>query len=472
MFNLKLLTDLSFAFPDVLSICTLVTLIAIKILTGEELSKKLFLRISLLFAVVNLTATLVYTSFDVKINNGMFTYSHSLGQMKIMLQAALTCWLFYLSCTKLYKTLNADFFILTYGLINSITLALSANNFLVMFLALELYTFSLSLLVLNGQQNSETRKCVTRFLLTSTTMSAVFIFGCSLLYSQFGNLSFAATKLTNDFASIIGCSLIICSMLFKIGCFPFHTWLIDIYEKASSTIVLFLEAIWKPFLFFVFIRIVAIFLPGNFDQCKTILKAVSIMAMIVGSIIPIFQKNIQKFIASATIGHIGFLMVVPAAFTYTRSASVVMSYFVYYSLAILCFFTGILIVKRNRKIANFSDLTGIINTSPLIGFLILLSMFAMIGLPPFGNFIAKLNVFKFLLRHDAYLLLSVAVIYSIVSVFYVIKWSRFFFKPVKSDPIYNHEIILPVILLIALPVAIFFYDYINQHFMQILAARI
>ena len=300
-------------------------------------------------------------------------------------------------------------------------------------------------------------------------MSAVFIFGCSLLYSQFGSLSFSKIKLTSDFASITGCILIICALLFKIGCPPFHSWMLDVYEKASSIVILFLESIWKIFMFFIFARVVTIFLKGEYDPFRLILLVISVSAMVLGTIMPLFQRNIHKFIAAASMGHIGFMLTVVVALTYSRSLSVVMSYLSYYSLAIFCFFTGILIIKNSRPVKEFSDLSGLFNASPLIGFLILLSMFAMIGVPPFGNFIAKLDIFKFFIRHDAYFLLIVSMFYSVVSIVYVIKWSRFFFKPVKNEPIANQKsVFIPLILLMALPISVVLYEMINNYFAQIL----
>ena len=473
LFSLKLFSELTFAFPDILSALSLFALIVAKNFAYVKYSKATFPRISFLFALVSLIATLVYSSFDIKFDTGLFIYNYNLGQIKILLLSLMCFWFFYTNYTKLYRALNSNFFVLVYGMVNSITLSLSANNFLVLILALELYSFSMAFLILNDDHKIEGRKCAIRYLLTSSIMSAVFLFGCSLIYSQFGSLSFTKIKLTEDFASTIGAILIICAMLFKLGCAPFHSWMIDVYERASSVVVMFLEAIWKLFMFFIFIRVTALFLPGNFSPCRIVLLAASIMAMMFGSIMPIFQRSIHKFIATASVGHIGFLMMVFAAFTYTRSTSVVVSYLLYYSLAVVCFFTGILIIKSTRKVSEFSDLRGVINTSPMVGFLLLLSMFAMIGIPPFGNFIAKLNVFKFLLRHDAYVLLSVAMVYSVISIAYVIKWTRYFFKPVKTEPIYDHtNPILPIILLIALPVSIFLYDYLNNHFMQILKSGI
>ncbi len=468
LFSLGIFSELTFAFPDILSALSLVLLIVLKSVLGGKYSKITFPKISLILSMLSLIATVVYSSFDKKFDTGLFVYNYSLANMKIILLSILSLGILFLNYTRRYKTLSANFFIFIYGIVNAIMLCLSANNFLVLILGLELYTFSLTFILLNDDYSIESRKCTIRFILSSTVMSAVFLFGCSILYSQFGSLSFTKVNLTKDFSSMIGSGLILCYLLFKMGCAPFHNWMIDVYEKASTLIILFLDAIWKFFMAFIFIRIFSVFLPGESSRYQLILIAISIMSMIFGSIIPIFQRNIHKFIASASIGHIGFLMTIFATTNVIQSSAEVLSYLSYYAISSICFFSGIMIVRGYRPIKEFSDLTGIINTSPIIGFLILLSMFSMIGLPPFGNFIAKLNIFQLLIQSKNYILLSTSVFYSVTSMFYVIKWSRFFFRPIKHDPIYiSNAILIPCFELLILLFSVFLYNHIEITFVNI-----
>jgi len=283
-------------------------------------------------------------------------------------------------------------------------------------------------------------------------MSAIFLFGCSLLYSQFGSLSYQKILLNKNFESIVGSLLVILYILFKFGLVPFHTWLLDVYEKSSFSIVMFLDAIWKLFLTFIFFKIFSIFILNKFYDSQILFEAIAIISMMFGAIIPIFQNNINKFIASSSIGHLGFVFGLFTIIKSMNQASDIDCYLIYYSVSSICFFIGILIVNKQQAIKNFSDLSGIINTTPLLGVLILLSMFSMIGIPPFGNFIAKLHIFKLLLQSKNYLLLSISALYSVLSILYTAKSSRFFFMKTK-DPIFIESskfiYIIPIIILIS-----------------------
>ena len=466
-FSLNLFSVLNLIFPDILSILALVTLIVVKNFLKEEQASKILSKISLLASVILLFAMLIYTSNANEKATEFFIYNKAIGQTKILLFFCLFVLLGYLNYSKLNKTLNENFFILIYGIINALTISISANNFLMLILALELYTFSLSYLLVNSCDNTFHRKCCVRFLLLSSIASSIFIFGCSLIYSQSGSLSFAAIKSQNSLISEIGQVLIICYILFKLGCAPFHSWVIDVYEKLSGITILFLEAIWKLFIIFVFIKVISVF--ATPDCLKILLMIFAIIAMSIGAIMPIFQDNIHKFIASISIGHVGFVV---SSLYITQSEPAIMAYMLYNSFAIFCFFTGILFIKNYYPVKNFSDLSGIIKTAPIPGFTIVTSMFAMCGLPPFGNFIAKVNILKLFLCNKDYLTLVVAILYSLISIVYLIKWSRYFFCPSRLVNVNDNRYhIFAKFSFVLLVISIIFYEPIFMYFKTMLTSK-
>ncbi|MDO4975061.1 MAG: proton-conducting transporter membrane subunit [Alphaproteobacteria bacterium] len=292
---------------------------------------------------------------------------------------------------------------------------------------------------------------------------------CSLLYSQFGSLSFQKILLNRNFESIAGTVLILLYILFKFGLVPFHTWLLDVYEKLSFLTVMFLDTVWKLFLTFIFLKIFSIFIINKFYDPQLLFEIIAIISMAFGAIIPIFQNNINKFIATSSIGHLGFIFSVFATMKSLNQSTDMMCYLVYYSISSICFFIGILFINKHQTIRNFSDLAGIINTTPLIGILILLSIFSMIGIPPFGNFIAKLNIFKLLLQSKSYLLLSISAIYSILAILYTAKLSKFFFTK-TNNPIFIEsskiKSIIPILVLISFAL---FYSKVELLFSNIIS---
>jgi len=466
-FSLNLFPELNLVFPDILSMLILFALVVVKNFLKEEHAKKILSKISLLSSVILLFATLIYVSRADEKTTEFFVYNKASGQIKILLFLCLFAILGYLNYTKLNKALNENFFLLLYGITNALTISISANNFIPLILALELYTFSLGFLLMNSCDDVLHRKCAIRFLLLSSIASSIFIFGCSLIYSQSGSLSFSAIKSSNCLISEIGQVLIICYMFFKLGCAPFHSWVIDVYEKLSSTTILFLEAIWKLFMMFVLIKLISVF--GALNCLKIFLMIFAIIAMGIGAIMPIFQNNIHKFVASISIGHIGFAI---SSLYITQSEPIIMAYMSYNSLAIFCFFSVILFLENYHPVKTFEDLSGIIKTSPISGVAVVASMFAMCGLPPFGNFIAKINIFKLFLSNRDYLILAFGILYSVISIVYLIKWSRYFFYSSKSININNNtHSILAIFLFVILMITIIFYEPIFIYFNTIFTLK-
>ncbi len=463
---LNLLKELNFAFPDILTAVFMTILILYR--TFSKTPKHIF-KLSYFFAIYCLIVNFVYTG--VPNNNfslSLFIYNQGLQSVKLILFVFI---LLFFWISNFSKQASAEFYIFIWGFVNAVSLCLTSNNFLCLLVGLELYTFSLVFILLNSTNEpfENLKKCAIRFLLVSSVMSTIFLFGCSLLYSQFGSLSYQKIFLNKNFESITGTVLILLYILFKFGLVPFHTWLLDVYEKASFLIVMFLDAIWKLFLIFIFFKIFSLFTVNKFYDFQLLIETIAIMSMIFGAIVPIFQNNINKFIATSSIGHLGFIFSVFAIINSLNQATDVICYLIYYSISSLCFFTGILFINKHQQIKTFSDISGIINTSPLLGVLLLLSMFSMAGIPPFGNFIAKLHIFEFFLQSKSYLLLVVSGVYSVLSILYTAKLSRFFFTK-TNNPIFIETsrfiYLSPVITLISFSL---FYSQIEALFSKIIS---
>lgn len=462
---LNLLTELNFAFPDILITSLMITLI---IYRSFSKTSKYISKLSFLFASCCLVTILAYKNISNNFNSTLFIYNQGLQSIKSLLFVFI---LLIFAISNFSKIASADFYIFIWGFTSSISLCLTSNNFLCLLIGLELYTFSVAFTLLNNKNEpfEKLKKCAIRFLLLSSVMSSIFIFGCSLLYSQFGSLSFQKILLNRNFESIAGTVLILLYILFKFGLVPFHTWLLDVYEKLSFLTVMFLDTVWKLFLTFIFLKIFSIFIINKFYDPQLLFEIIAIISMAFGAIIPIFQNNINKFIATSSIGHLGFIFSVFATMKSLNQSTDMMCYLVYYSVSSICFFIGILFINKHQTIRNFSDLAGIINTTPLVGILILLSMFSMIGIPPFGNFIAKLNIFKLFLQSKSYLLLSISAIYSILAILYTAKLSKFFFTK-TNNPIFIEsskiKSIIPILVLISFAL---FYSKVELLFSNIIS---
>jgi NADH:ubiquinone oxidoreductase subunit 2 (subunit N) len=120
-----------------------------------------------------------------------------------------------------------------------------------------------------------------------------------------------------------------------------------------------------------------------------------------------------------------------------ESAPQLITYIVLYGIAIITFYASILSINKDQKIASISSLKGLVFSAPWSGVTLSLSLFAMIGLPPFGNFVAKLELFKLLMKSGDNLLLTVSLFYAATSILYaakiIIPMFRYTSTPVVID---------------------------------------
>jgi NADH-quinone oxidoreductase subunit N len=345
----------------------------------------------------------------------------------------------------------------------SLTLCISANNFLILLLGIEGAILSVWFLLMRNQGNA------MRYLLISSIISGIFLYGSSLYYSEFGSLCFSYISDNKNLVFIIGTILILSALLFEIHAAPFHSWVIDIYEKASTTMVMFFDTVFQFFMFFVFAKMIDIFINKHILFYKPFLYFASILSMLIGGVMPIRQKSINKFIAYSSVGHIGFILSILATTNHAADFKRSIFYIFSYIVSSSCFFFSILVLQKNKSIKEFSDLKGVINNAPIIGYSLILSLFSMIGLPPFINFFAKLKIIGFLISKNAWLLLSVSIFYSILGFLYTAKVARYLFMPdIESNAeLTNKKFYSAAIPLVALILGIFISSRVESSFSEI-----
>jgi NADH-quinone oxidoreductase subunit N len=274
---------------------------------------------------------------------------------------------------------------------------------LTLLLGAELGTFAACFSLITDDVGGKSRENATRFLVISSVMTGIFLYGLSLCYMACGSMSFPAMRLENQEIAVIGAVLIVAWPLFKLSVAPFHTWAVDIYEDASLELVMFFDTLWKFCLLVAFARV---FEAVNCTQLRAPLTLFASISMLIGSIMPIFEENIKKFIAYASTGHMGFVVTTFISNAPEQATSIAIAYSFLYALASACFFASL----YETKPKVFGDIEGYGTIVP---------MFAMIGMPPFANFMAKLQILKSQVAGEHYVLLAISIIYSILCIVYV-----------------------------------------------------
>ncbi len=318
----------------------------------------------------------------------------------------------------------------------------SANDFLLLFVALETMTVSFYIMTAYLRDQHASIEAGAKYLILGALSTAIFLYGLSFIYGATGSTSFAAIQHTwangvpLPASFILGMILVICSLSFKIAAVPFQLWVPDIYQGAPTPVTAYLAIGSKIAGFAVLVRLLwTVFSPavGAWGLLFGILSALTILY---GNLGAIPQTNIKRLLGYSSIGHAGYLLIGLAAFQHQGKEALL-----YYLLSYL-FSTGgaflvIIALSRHLKTDEIQELAGLSKKSPILAAGMLLALLSLAGVPPLAGFFAKFYLLWASVKAGMLWLAIVGVINVITSLYYYLKIVKVMYidKPADENPL-------------------------------------
>ena len=315
---------------------------------------------------------------------------------------------------------------------------ISGNNFLVIYLGLELLTLSSYALVALRSDNATATEAAMKYFVLGAMASGFLLYGLSMLYGATGSLDIGAVSQAvssgriNHQVLVFGLVFIVAGLAFKLGAVPFHMWVPDVYQGAPTAVTLMIGGAPKLAAFAIVIRLlVEGLLPLAIDW-QQMLAVLAIGSLLVGNLAAIAQTNLKRMLAYSTISQMGFVLLglmsgvvngnmLSAANAYGAS----MFYVVSYVLTTLAAFGIILLLAREGfESEEITDLAGLNQHSPLYAGVMAICMLSMAGIPPMVGFYAKLSVLQALIASGQAFYMGVAlfaVFMSLIGAFYYLR---------------------------------------------------
>ena len=317
---------------------------------------------------------------------------------------------------------------------------ISGNNFLVIYLGLELLTLSSYALVALRRDNATATEAAMKYFVLGAMASGFLLYGLSMLYGATGSLDIGQVfkaVLSGQIKHqvlVFGLVFVVAGLAFKLGVVPFHMWIPDVYQGAPTAITLLIGGAPKLAAFAITIRLLVDGLLPLAIDWQQMLAVLAIGSLLIGNLAAIAQTNLKRMLAYSTISQMGFVLlgllsgvingqVNSAVAENAYSAS--MFYVITYVLTTLATFGVILLLAREGfESEEIADLAGLNQRSPLYAGVMAVCLFSMAGIPPMVGFYAKLSVLQSLLAsgQSLYMALAVfAVIMSLVGAFYYLR---------------------------------------------------
>ena len=314
----------------------------------------------------------------------------------------------------------------------------SANNFLVVYLGLELMSLSLYALTALRRDHGQSTEAAMKYFVLGAMASGFLLYGLSMMYGATGSLDIQRVfevlgkGQANQSVLVFGLVFIVAGLGFKFGAAPFHMWVPDVYHGAPTAVTLLIAGAPKLAAFGMAMRLLVEGMLGLATDWQQMLVVMALASLCVGNLGAIAQTNLKRLLAYSAIAQIGFVLLALASGVVsgnTLSAgnaySSALFYMITYVLTTLGSFGVIMLLSRQGfESEEINDLAGLNQRSPWMAAVMALFMFSLAGLPPLVGFYAKLSVLQALVTTNltGYLWLAViAVLLSLIGAFYYLR---------------------------------------------------
>jgi NADH-quinone oxidoreductase subunit N len=330
-----------------------------------------------------------------------------------------------------------EFFVLLLGSAFGMALMVSTSNLLMIVLAVE--TASLPSYGLAGfrKKHRLSAEASLKYVLFGAVTSAIMIYGASLLYGQYHTLDLAliGKQISHDGASLImgvGIFAFMVGVAFKVSAVPFHFWCPDVFEGAAIEVTTWLSVASKAAGLGLMLRIISVLTSSMSapDLLHSVSVAVAIMAALtctVGNFSAFRQTNLKRLLAFSSIAHAGYMLMAVAIiwrpqFNQTDvvhpAFSAIIIYASVYVLMNLGAFGTIAMIYWATGREDIGAFAGLGRRNPILAILMTVCLFSLVGLPPFGGFMAKWYLLLSLYDAGLIWLIFVAVFNTLISLYY------------------------------------------------------
>jgi len=320
--------------------------------------------------------------------------------------------------------LHAEFYLFLTTTTIGMMMLVSSVELLTIYVALELSSYSLYILVPMRRGDGIDVEAGIKYLFIGAVSSGFMLFGLSYIFGATHTtyLSEILPRLPLLVASpigVLGLLLSLAGFFFKLSVFPFHFWAPDVYQGAANQVTAFIATASKAAAVALLLRLAALGTSYGYGFAQA-LMILSIISMTLGNLVAIVQKDFKRLLAYSSIAHAGYFLIGILTLQETGYIAAV-----YYALAYLVMnFTVFMVLSevaadgRDLKIA---ELAGLHRRSPLLSMSLIVGIFALAGVPPSIGFTGKLLLFTSAMNQGYFWLVLIGAVNGTISLYYYLK---------------------------------------------------
>ena len=340
------------------------------------------------------------------------------------------------------RPLEDVYALIIFAIIGGIQMA-SFGNLILFFIGLE--TLSISFYILAGSKKFDiaSNEAAMKYFLTGSFATGFLLFGIALVYGVSGSFNLEAinTYVVSMHGKvpplfIAGMLLIFIGMFFKIAAVPFHFWSPDVYTGSPTLITAFMTTAGKTASVAAFYRLASVAFVSMHEVLLPTLLFVSVATIVVGNLSAVYQDNLKRMFAYSGVAQSGYILMAIIVLG-PKSAGVLLFFTLSYVIATITAFAVLMLIREERGTFFVLAFRGLARNNPIEAAAMAVAMMSLAGIPPLAGFMAKYNLFALTAEGGYIWLVVVAVLGSMVSIF-------FYFKPIMasyfSDGLPQHKI--------------------------------
>ena len=346
--------------------------------------------------------------------------------------------------------LLTEIYALLLFLASGLLLLIASFHLITTFIAIELISLPLFVMASWDRKSKAANEAAIKYFVLSVFAISFFLLGAAFIYGGTKQLDLAnilrmVSRLQMNpehykpflHFFYIGTSFLFVGLFFKLAVFPFHFWVVDVYEGTMTIVTTLMASLLKIAIVYAMGKLFIHLLPISPDILSTIIIFCAICSMVYGNLAALVQNNLKRMFAYSSIAHSGYLLAMLYLLKFspdTGSASLnngiitsLLYYLFGYILSIMAVFCTIAFLETKEtgnKIITLEDIKGLSLKHPYSAFTLSIASLSLAGLPPLLGFYGKFFLLKFLLSFKLYTLTIMVCITSLVGIYY---YARVFF---------------------------------------------
>lgn len=301
----------------------------------------------------------------------------------------------------------AEFYALLLFAATGMLLIASVNDFILLFVALELVTITFYVLASFLRRQLPSLEAGTKYLILGALSSGFTVYGIAYIFGTTGTTNFdtlsaqlSALSGQPSAAFTFGMLLVLTGLGFKIASVQMQIWAPDVYQGAPTPVTAFLAVGSKAAGFALLLRVLFAGLLPVQGTWAILLLVLASATLLYGNLCAIPQRNIKRLLGYSSIGHAGYMLMGVAAAN-NLGASAVLFYLGQYAFTNLCAFLAIIAVTNATGSDEIPQFSGLHRRSPILAAALFIALMSLAGVPPMSGFFGKFQLFAAVIERAA-----------------------------------------------------------------------